>query len=63
MEPYLSGANVSDPHQFMGFRGAALDWSFRNYYINKYFSEARLFNGTSVASIVLIVLMFFMETL
>ena len=63
VEPYLSGANVSDPHQFVGFRGAALDWSFKNYYINKYFSEARLFNGTSVASIVLIVLMFFMETL
>lgn len=63
VEPYLSGANVSDPHQFMGFRGVARDWSFRNYYIDKYFSEARLFNGTTAASIVLIVLMFFMETL
>ncbi len=63
VEPYLSGANVSDPHQFTGFRGAPREWAFRNYYINKYFSEARLFNGTTAASIVLFVLMFFMETL
>jgi len=63
VDPYLSGANVSDPHQFTGFRGAAMDWSFRNYYIHKYFGEERLFNGVSAASFVMMALMFFMETL
>jgi len=60
VKPYLSGANVTDPHQFMGSFGSARDWSFKNYYIHKYFGEERLFRGAIVGSIVLALLMFFM---
>jgi ech hydrogenase subunit A len=60
VEPYLSGANVTDPHQFMGSFGSARAWSFKNYYIHKYFGEERLFRGAIVGSIVLALLMFFM---
>jgi ech hydrogenase subunit A len=61
--PYLSGANVADPHQFMGSFGSIQKWSFRNYYMDQYFSEEKLFRGTVVGSIVLGVLMFFVENL
>jgi ech hydrogenase subunit A len=61
--PYLSGANVADPHQFMGSLGSVRSWSFKNYYMNQYLSEEKLFRGTLVGSIVLIVLMFFVEHL
>ncbi len=63
VEPYLSGANVSDPHQFMGSLGNARQWSFRNYYMGKFFSEEKLFRGSLVGSIALMVLMFVMEKL
>ena len=61
--PYLSGANVDDPHQFMGSLGQPREWSFRNYYLDRYFSEERLFRGTLIGSIGLLVLMFFVEHL
>jgi ech hydrogenase subunit A len=61
--PYLSGANVDDPHQFMGSLGQAREWSFSNYYLDRYFSEEKLFRGTLVGSIGLLVLMFFVEHL
>lgn len=60
---YLSGANVTDPHKFMDSMGTARDCSFKNYYINKYFSEEKLFPGALVGSIVLLILMFSMEKL
>ncbi|OEU51486.1 MAG: hypothetical protein BA872_03850 [Desulfobacterales bacterium C00003060] len=63
VEPYLCGANVTDTHQFMGSLGSARDWSFRNCYIDKYFSEEKLFRGALVGSIVLLILMFSMEKL
>ncbi len=63
VEPYLSGANVDDPHRFMGSMGAPREWSFHNYYIRKFFSEEKLFRGTLVGSIALVVLMFFIEKL
>ncbi len=63
VDPYLSGANVDDPHRFMGSMGAPREWSFHNYYIRKFFSEEKVFRGTLVGSIVLVVLMFFMEKL
>jgi ech hydrogenase subunit A len=61
--PYLSGANVDDPHQFMGSLGHAREWSFRNYYLDRYFSEERLFRGTIIGSTGLMVLMFIVEHL
>jgi ech hydrogenase subunit A len=61
--PYLSGANVADPHQFMGSLGSVRSWSFKNYYMDQYLSEEKLFRGTVVGSIVLTVLMFFVEHL
>jgi ech hydrogenase subunit A len=61
--PYLSGANVDDPHQFMGSFGRPREWSFRNYYLDRYFSEGVLFRGTLVGSIGLLVLMFLVEHL
>jgi len=61
--PYLSGANVDDPHQFMGSLGHAREWSFKNYYLERYFSEEMLFRGTLVGSVGLIVLMFLVEHL
>jgi ech hydrogenase subunit A len=61
--PYLSGANVADPHQFMGSLGAARTWSFRNYYIEQYFGEKKLFRGTVAGSMALIALMFLVANL
>lgn len=61
--PYLSGANVEDPHQFMGSLGRAREWSFKNYYLDAYFSEEKLFRGTMIGSIGLMVLMFLVEHL
>jgi len=61
--PYLAGANVEDPHRFMGSLGAPRAWAFHNYYIRQLFSEEKLFRGTLAGSLVLIVLMFFMEKL
>jgi ech hydrogenase subunit A len=61
--PYLSGANVADPHQFMGSMGSARAWSFRNYYIDQYFSEEKLFRGTVAGSMALMALMFLVANL
>jgi ech hydrogenase subunit A len=61
--PYLSGANVADPHQFMGSLGSARAWSFRNYYLDKYFSEKKLFRGTLAGSMALMALMFLVANL
>jgi ech hydrogenase subunit A len=62
-EPYLSGLNVEDKYEFLGSLGAPRKWSFRNYYINKYFSEEKLLKGTIIGTTILWILMFFMENL
>ncbi len=63
-EPYLCGANVKESkYQYRGSLGAPATWGFGNYYLKKFFSEEKLFKGTIVGSIVLWVLMFFMENL
>ena len=62
-EPYLSGLNVEDKYQFLGSLGSPRKWSFGNYYISKYFSEEKLLKGTIIGTILLWVLMFFMENL
>lgn len=61
VKPYLAGLNVDDPGKFMGSLGAPREWSFRNYYINKFFSEAVLMKGTIFASIILFIFMFFVR--
>ncbi|MGD9152328.1 MAG: proton-conducting transporter membrane subunit [Gammaproteobacteria bacterium] len=61
VKPYLAGINVDDPGKFMGSLGAPREWSFRNYYINKFFSEAVLMKGTMFASIILFIFMFFVR--
>lgn len=61
--PYLSGANVDDPRQFMGSLGYPREWSFRNYYLDRYLSEEKLLRGTLVGSTGLLVLMFLVEHL
>lgn len=61
VKPYLAGINVDDPGKFMGSLGASREWSFRNYYISKFFSEAVLMKGTMFASIILFIFMFFVR--
>jgi hypothetical protein len=61
--PYLSGANVVDPHQFMDSLGSARTWSFKNYYLDQYFGEKKLFPGSVVGSMILIALMFLVANL
>jgi ech hydrogenase subunit A len=63
VEPYLSGANVDDPHRFMGSLGTPREWAFHNYYLREFFSEEKLFRGTLIGSIAVILLMFFVEKL
>lgn len=61
VKPYLAGINVDDPGKFMGSLGAPREWSFRNYYLSKFFSEAVLMKGTIFASIILFIFMFFVR--
>ncbi len=57
-EPYLGGTNVSDPHKFMGSLGSPRMWWFKNYYIDKYLGEDKLFKATVGVSLLLIVVVF-----
>jgi len=61
--PYLGGANEKDITQFTGSLGAPRDWSFKNYYLAKFFGEDKLMKITIASSIILFILMFFMERL
>lgn len=62
-EPYLSGVNLDDKSTFLGSLGAPREWVFKNYYLEKYFSEAKLLKATIIFSTCLWILMFFMENL
>lgn len=61
VKPYLAGLNVEDPSKFMGSLGAPREWAFKNYYLNKFFSEKVLMKGTLLTSIVLFIFMFFVR--
>lgn len=61
VKPYLAGLNVDDPNKFMGSFGAPREWTFKNYYLKKFFSEAVLMKGTLFASIILFIFMFFVR--
>ncbi len=60
-KPYLAGVNVEEKGEYLGSLGASRSWSFRNYYIEKYFSEKKLLNATILSSLILWILMFVME--
>jgi ech hydrogenase subunit A len=62
-EPYLAGVNVENRSQYKGSLGSPIDWSFKNYYIEKYFSEEKLLKATIIGTLILWILMFFMENL
>jgi ech hydrogenase subunit A len=63
-EPYLCGSNVKESkYQYRSSLGSPTTWAFGNYYMKKFFSEEKLFKGTVIGSIILWVLMFFMENL
>jgi ech hydrogenase subunit A len=62
-EPYLAGLNLKDRSEYLNSLGQPTKWSFTNYYIDKYFSEEKLLKATIIGSLLLWILMFFMETL
>ncbi len=54
--PYLCGAGIKNNHtQFTGSLGPK-EWKLSNYYLEKYFGEARLFNATAFSSIILMLI-------
>jgi len=57
-EPYLCGAGIKDNYsQFTGSLGTK-EWKLSNYYLEKYFGEARLFKLSVVISTILIIITF-----
>ncbi|HCE46059.1 MAG TPA: NADH-quinone oxidoreductase subunit L [Lentisphaeria bacterium] len=57
-EPYLCGAGIKDNFsQFTGSLGTK-EWKLSNYYLEKYFGEAKLFKLSVVVSTVLIIITF-----
>ena len=58
VDPYLSGANVKDPHMFMGSLGEERYWWFNNYYLKKYFNEKKITIATNLLAIILLIIMF-----
>jgi ech hydrogenase subunit A len=58
VDPYLSGANVTDPHMFMGSLGEERYWWFKNYYLKQYLNEKNITIVTNLLAILLLVLMF-----
>ena len=57
VDPYLGGANAFNPTQFYGALGRVRDMEMKNYYLEKYFSEARLLKFGSVLCAILIIIM------
>ena len=63
VEPYLGGANVAGPHQFMGSLGEGRDWSLGSYYMADLFGEAKLLKPSNAAAIVILAAMLFIPLL
>ena len=57
VEPYLGGANIADPHQFMGSLGRGRDWELSGYYLAEQFGEARLLAPANTAAIIAMAVM------
>ena len=57
VEPYLGGANVSNPHHFMNSLGKDQGWKLSNYYLEKYFGERRLLLPFNIIAILLTIAM------
>ena len=54
--PYLCGAGIKDNYtQFTGSLGPK-EWKLSNYYLEKYFGEAKLFNLSVYVSTILILI-------
>jgi len=60
VKPYLAGLNVDETDKFIGSLGVPIEWHFRNYYLDKFFSEQQLMKVTIAGSIILFIFMFFM---
>jgi len=58
VDPYLSGANVTDPHMFMGSLGKERYWWFKNYYLKQYLNEKKITLVTNLLAILFLILMF-----
>ncbi len=59
VDPYLGGANVADPHMFMGSLGTERYWWFNNYYLKNFFPEQRITLLANTVTIVLLIIMLF----
>ena len=57
VEPYLGGANVSNPHHFMNSHGKDQGWKVANYYLVRYFGEGRLLLPSNIIAILLTIAM------
>lgn len=56
VEAYLGGTNVAEEGKFRGSLGLARELKIRNYYLENYFSESRLFQaGVLVCSALIII--------
>lgn len=58
VDPYLAGLNVPGNFSFHGSLGKTQDIVFKNYYMEKYFSEERLLKAGILAMSIFIVIMF-----
>jgi len=59
VDPYLSGANVTDPHMFMGALGKERYWWFNNYYLKNFFNEKKITIVTNLLAVLLLAVMLF----
>ena len=63
VEPYLGGANVASPHQFMGSMGKGREWTLGNYYLTGFLGEAKLLGPANAAAIIVMAVMFLIPIL
>lgn len=58
VEVYLGGANAGEEGQFMGSLGTPRSFAVRNYYLERYFGEEKLFGAGVLSCLSLILIMF-----
>jgi ech hydrogenase subunit A len=56
---FLSGANVGDSYTFTDSLGNPKTYNVRNYYMESFFGEAKLFNAGAVLTVLVLAAMFF----
>jgi ech hydrogenase subunit A len=57
VDAYLSGANTESHTQFLGAAQVVRDMQMRNYYLERYFGEQRLYGYAAAACLILMVVM------